>query len=177
MSQRSLGSVLLKVLGVVCILKAVEFAATSLMLVFACGVGRGHFSETVRGLLPAVTPLVFSLLLAFILLRYADDISAKMFSEDVQAIPEGAHPKDDWYVLAVTVLGISLLIWFVPIKIAQCLSNFFWPVGDTEALFRTDMRPYAWRALLETVMQLGLGLYLVLGARAIVTFVRKLRRD
>ena len=118
--------------------------------------------------------------LAFLLLRYADVIATKLFPRNASAVPEGTHPTDEWYVLALTVLGVALLVWYLPASIATCVYNFlFSAASDTDlaAQLRGPMRLHAWKALLHIIMQLGLGLYLVLGARGIATCVRKLRRE
>jgi len=122
-------------------------------------------------------PLVSFLVLAFILLRYANPIAARLFPTETSEHPSDPVPIDQWYVLAFTVLGVALLVWYVPLNIGQCMTYFVWPEGDTAGQFQRDMRPFAWQALLRLAMQLALGLYLVLGARGIVTILRKLRRQ
>jgi hypothetical protein len=177
MSQRHLAAVLLRVLGVVCVIRAVDFVSTSVGVLVSSTLDTGFTRDTARMLFPLLTPLVPTLVLALILLRYAGGIAARMFPGQSLAIPEDVHPTDEWYVLALSVLGIVLLVWYLPWNIAQCLVHLVWPLSEMSDQLGRDRRFYGWNALLKIVMQLGLGMYLVLGARGIVGLLRKLRRE
>lgn len=181
MNQRSLSTVLFKVLGIFSIIRAMDYASPFLWTILSKDFPTSQlFSmETARALPALLAVPVLYLVIAFILLRYANKVAARMFPDNSSAIPEDARPRDEWYVLPLTVVGVVLLVWTVPASVATCLYNFAWPVmaKDAPAALQRDMRPYAWKALLRAVMQVGLGLYLVLGARGIIACVRKLRRD
>lgn len=173
MTQRNLGIVLLKVLGVVCVVKAIEYAATIGSFVVSVVVGRETFENPVSSMLPITIVLLSYLALAFLLLCRGEVLAAKLFPAEDAAFPEGADPTDEWYVLAFTLLGVYLLVWYVPFGIAQCVTSFLW--SPSEAAFSTPP-PGTVQTLIRLAMQLGLGLYLALGARGIVALVRKLRR-
>ena len=178
MSQRSLASVLLKVLGVVSIIKAIEFAASAIMMVFSSyGFGRVSVLELLQAYLPILAPFVMFVVIAFILLRYANSIAAKLFPSETSAFSDDSVPTDQWYVLAFTVLGVGLLVWYVPVNIAICVGNFLFIAGHSEGQFGWEARRSAWNGLIQIVLQLGLGFYLILGSRKIVAILRKLRRQ
>ena len=182
MSQRSLTSVLLKVLGVVSIIKAVDFATSTIMMLLSMLWSYGSYGESsaleiLQAYLPILVPLTIFLLTAFILLRYANSIAAKLFPTETSAFPADSVPTDQWYVLALTVLGVGLLVWYVPVNIAICVGNFLWIAGDSGGQFASEARRSAWNGLIQIVLQLGLGFYLILGSRRIVAILRKLRRE
>lgn len=181
MRQRDLSTVLLKVLGVACIIKAVEFAGGMLVMILSMALGP-HFSlelvdDFLHAVLPLLANLVFLLLPAFVLLRYADVIAERMFPTDASVIPCGARPTNEWYVFALSVIGAILLVWYVPGSIVMCVSNFLHAESEMGGQWTYSARRYAWQALARGVIQFSLGLYLVLGSRGIVACVRKLRRE
>jgi len=176
MTQRNLGIVLLKVLGVVCVVKAIESAATiSSMVVAMTAEGPGG-AISVAAMLPFTIPVLSSLAFAFILLCRCEVLAGKLFPAEDAAFPEGAAPADEWYVFAFTVLGAYLLVWHVPLGLAQCVSNFIVSAAGHGEPFPTTARRHAWEGLFRVAMQLGLGFYLIVGGRGIVALVRKLRR-
>jgi hypothetical protein len=177
MSQRNLTSVLLKVLGVVSIIKAVDFAANLLMMLFQMFGMHGDWSGSgvLRAFLPTLAPLVIYLLTAFILIRYAGAIAARLFPAEASAFPDDSAPSDRWYVLAFTVLGVILVVWYVPMHIATCLGNVMWIADDPPEQFEAEIWRSIWDALLRGALHLGLGLYLILGSKRIVAIIRKVR--
>ena len=87
--------------------------------------------ETLQTYLHMLTPFAIFLLTAFILLRYANPIAAKLFPTEASAFPDDSVPTDQWYVFAFTVLGVVLLVWYVPVNIAICIANFLSIAGDS----------------------------------------------
>ena len=175
MNQRKLTSVLLKVLAIVCLILAVNTVAQYLPFllqnVLASGIDYLDWTILTIWILPIVQVAI-----AFILLRYADRIAAKLNPTDSTALPDVGEPTDAWYMFAATIAGIILVVWYVPITLAMCLSNFVLAPSDNSE-FAREIRTSTWLRLLKVVMQLALGVYLIVGARTIVALVRKLRRD
>jgi len=147
MTQRNLTSVLLKVLGVVCIIKAVDFLSQVIMILVSMfsHLGKLPVLDYILTLIPVLIPLLFLLIPAFILLRYARQISARFFQDETPAFPGDASPTDRWYVFAFTILGAVLLVWYVPLSLGRCLSLLLWPTGDLDGPFRREMRTHLWR--------------------------------
>lgn len=179
MSQRNLTGVLLKVLGVVSIIKAVDFSSNALVVLSSVLGMHGKLSalDILQTFLPTLLPFAIYLLTAFILIRYAEAIAAKLFPIEASAFASDSVPTDEWYVFAFTVLGVILLVWFVPGNIVVSVDSFLRINDESWGQFQPQLWRSAWNMLIRVVLQLGLGLYLILGSRTIVTILRKLRHE
>jgi len=179
MTQRNLTAVLLKILGVVSLIKAVDFVVYLFGMVFSMlgSFGDQSFLKILAGMLPALAPLVATLIIAFILLCCADRIAAKLFPAESPVLPDNPAPTEAWYVFGCTIIGVFLLVWYLPISILTSVSNLVWLTGDSPgSQFDPDLRRRAWTGIIQALLQAGLGLYLVFGARGIAAVLHKIRR-
>ena len=179
MTQRNLTSVLLKVLGVVCLIKAIDFASITFSLLLSAipDIPKAFVGEAALSFLPAITPFIASLVLGFVLIRYAEQYAGRLFPVDEAAFPSDAAPTDQWYVLAFTILGVFLLVWHVPIHLGQLLSDAIQAARNQGDRFAVTFNAQFWRAVIRVGLQIVAGLYLILGGRGLLALVRKLQRD
>ncbi|MDP2983487.1 MAG: hypothetical protein Q8O92_09185 [Candidatus Latescibacter sp.] len=84
---------------------------------------------------------------------------------------------DDWYVFALTVIGIILVIWQVPMTLSSIAVNLTYGLYNESGGhdWQIYMRQQGWALVLQSLIKFALGMYLIFGSRGLVSIIRRLR--
>jgi len=177
MTQRNLAAVLLKVLGVYCIILAV--GSTAPLIGSLRFVGTGAFAsggpEAIWQFGAFLIGPLTHIFMAYLLIAHGEDIAYRIFPEPKTIGAEAVPAIHEWYVLACVLLGILLVVWYVPDGILRCVYDFTYVAKHGSESPDRQFGADRWEVLTRTIMQLALGLLLIFGARNIGRFVVRLR--
>jgi|GEM_PF-3691774 len=167
MAQVNLAVVLLKLLGVFCVVRALEH----LSVVFFPWTWGAPFLSRLGMFAGAAAPAVVLLIAAAALFRYAESVARRLFPEDKPLPIQAGAPTNQWLILALMVVGVVLLVWQVPANLSQIIVNFAITDVPGDSTIVDNAHRRGWMLLIRTVLQVGAGLYLVLGSRHLAAFL------
>jgi len=176
MKQRALAVVLLKLLGVYCLVKIVDYLAQLLMMLFQydAHTGLAEFAESLLFLAPHIVLLGGAAVLLFTL---AGKFSRWLIPQTDESLPDLDPPKRDLYILAFAVAGVLVLIVNVPKHLAFLVNSLLAVRGVDDPDFRRRVMEGTWRNVIMLVLYTAIGLYLIVGGSGLTDRIRKLHRN
>jgi hypothetical protein len=153
MTDRRILNIALKVLGVVCFIKAV--GAMPRMS------GWANWPSSPYMLSVVGTSAVLACA-GWILVRYTDQISARLCPQETPVTLAENSPDERWYALFVAILGFGILVWKVPSGVLALLWTATQALGMGEEVTLAPGVLTRWAAiLLSPIVNTALGLCLV----------------
>jgi hypothetical protein len=175
MHQSKLASLALKILGIYCIIRFFEFFFSGFsQLAFSFLTPSDNWLSQWAISLSALLPLIFLLTAAFILIRYSDVIAKRLFYKDEPISLSKDGISEGWYVFAFSIIGATLLVWEIPSNLAQIVVNFSIPEIPDHLHIHKEAERAGWILIIHAIIKLGIGLYLVFGAKKISDFLVKI---
>jgi hypothetical protein len=111
--------------------------------------------------LAGMMPILFSGVISYVLLRFPDQVAKKLTPHGDPISLGNATDFEKLFDLCLRVIGVVLLVWFIPANLVQIVLNFSaHPVTGVEYELRTG----GWNLILRTILQLICGAYLLKGA-------------
>ena len=177
MTDKSLATILLKLLGVYCIVRAVDFVSQIVRLSLGMALGRPSLSASewlslALSWLPSAAILG---VLAFVLLRHADALASRLTSVDDSSPVAAGETVRDPFVISMIVAGVVILAWHVPAQVAGVLTNAVYAMKLPDESLRERFASRAWDSGVRGVLYLAVGAFLILGARRIRDIITRLR--
>jgi hypothetical protein len=173
MTERSVFSIALKVFGFYCIVTAIWFLERTFLFIGQTSTGAESVRDWLhvnRLWLSGLVAFLLVLLLAIVLLKFPDRISRKLIRSDATIEFGGTGPEAGWYALALSVIGIALLINELTRTMPYIVVYWIWSDDARYSPLAHQLRLY-----IGFAMRLGLGIYLTFGSRALARFLHKLR--
>ena len=120
-----------------------------------------------------IAPAILTIL-AFVLIRYSDNLARRLVPDAVVGMPEF---ESSLYRVVFTGCGVLVLSWALP-RIAQVLSNIFMMHGDSVPNnMHRQLTESNWISIIYFCLQSAIGLYLIVGAPHLVKWqVNRSRR-
>ena len=181
MTKREIAVLACRIVALVALINVIQASAFLLPLLyeafnpekFAAGMGSpiGYFPLPTLLALVYLSPVVLLLLLAGFLWMQADYVAAKLVGDsDENVVTTGVNESAQ--ALAFSILGAYVLTLALP-RLSQLLVNA-WNVGSQNATLHRDWTGFA-PNLVFAATEIVLGLYLLLGARGLVTLLSDIR--
>ena len=178
MSLRSLAVLACRILAIVALINAIQAGAFLLPLFYEAFHPTRGGMESPIGYFPLepwlaliyLSPLALLLIFAGFLWTRADGVAVKMIGERDETGPIAVDQNS--HSLAFSVLGAYVLTVALP-RLAQLLVHA-WNVSSQDATFHRDWTGFA-PNLVYTIVEIALGLWLLFGARGLVTLLFALR--
>ena len=174
MTEQRITAIALKVLGVFSIVRSLEYLGQIIGNLAWSG---DQILSNMAVFLMGFLPFLFLNAAAFILLRHADALATKLLSSNGNIASPLTAPGEGWYLFAFTVTGVVLLIWDIPANLAQLIANFSIPELEKYPGTHSSAQRGGWILLIRTLIEIGAGLYLVLGSGQLVRMLRKIRKE
>lgn len=179
MNLRSVAVLACRVLAIVAIINMIQAGAFLLPLFYEAFHPTNGGMESPIGYFPIepwlaliyLAPLALLLILAGFLWIRAEFVAAKIVGRRNENIAP-VSSNQDAQQLTFSVLGAYVLTVALP-RLAQ-LSVRAWNVGSQDAIFRRDWTGFA-PNLVYTFIEIAMGLYLLFGARGLVTLLANIR--
>lgn len=158
MTKREIAVLVCKIFGIYTFLLAVQGLTTGLFML-----PTHPYGYTI--------PLFILLILGYIFFFKPDSIGKYMVSEEKESKIKFEVDYEDIQKIAFSVIGLFILASAIPRVFGAILQIL------TIQIYQRDNYPFWLRtsSLIEAVLRLGIGLWLFLGSRALVEFLRKIR--
>jgi len=169
--MKGLATLLLRVTGIICLIRAGDFICSFMGNIFM--IYDGAMDEW--GFALMYLPNTIFLIAAFVtLFVYSDKIANRLFTDIDSADQPEVLAVDEWCVLASTVIGVFLLIRETPAKITQIVINLYIHTPEnTEGI--QYIRRGGMFLMARTIVQAGFALYLVCFPRSILGLIKRIR--
>ncbi len=209
MNSQQLSAVLLKLLGIFCIIKIIEMSGSLIMLItFELMDSNNSMSLDLSELLylsiQYAAMMIPFIATATILIKYTEGISRWLLAKSESGLEKGLQENREinptiegdpfsasdsadnsetsrdsmyeWYRLGLCLMGIALLIWYLPTNLVYIASTYFLQLRGELDEISQQMRSSLYSGFFLAVAQLILALLLILGNRGIINLIYKLRR-
>ncbi|MCU0559839.1 MAG: hypothetical protein MUD16_06555 [Desulfobacterales bacterium] len=170
MKDSNLMPLVLRIFGVHCLLRIVDHLGQFWMIFMT-----DHGSQFPL-LLATLSPIILLSVCSYVLFQYADPLAAMLIRSNAPL----SFPADTdaawWYSVAFSLLGIWLLLSTIPANAVQLIANFSvsaHPVAGVSGYVERG----AWRLLLQALLQLLIGLYLILRPSHLYSLIVRLRQS
>ncbi len=175
MSKREFTAIILKLLGIYCLIQSLPLFGYLGMIVNFSRDDRVNLFYSVLAFVIATIPFLVMLLASYILLRYADKLAKILIKEDGGMDITADVRPEELQAIGFSIAAVIIFLMAIPNLIYVIGSLCYFLMSDEfQSIYAVILRG-KWSTLLSVVIQMALAVILFFRARGLANFWKRIQ--